>query len=320
MQKDAVVAQHNFVRAYHGACPLQWSEDIVNAVKAMALPQWSNGCNTLVHTSNAARTNKAGFSILGENLVWQMSGYKADNWPVDLKTMQWYLEEYDYDYNTHSSKNGAPVGHFTQVVWKETTHIGCVMWQCPWQWGATVFMTCQYGPMGNIRGAYDANVGRRGETATGCTGCGGGAPPPAPPATWDAYQKKDGKSNGVIALMEMLAKDLQGDMTEAENEEKTSQRDYEKLMATSTKQRAGAVQSITNKEAAKADLDIKIEDTKELQRSQEAQLMNIEAYISKLHGSCDFLINNYDLRKAARSNEIDSLSNAKSVLSGADYA
>merc|ERR1719326_655148 len=35
------------------------------------------------------------------------------------------------------------------------------------------------------------------------------AAPPPPPATWDAYQKKDGKSNGVISLMDMLIKELQ---------------------------------------------------------------------------------------------------------------
>merc|ERR1719191_1257529 len=48
------------------------------------------------------------------------------------------------------------------------------------------------------------------------------AAPPPPPATWDAYQKKDGKSNGVIALMDMLLKELQDGITEAENEEKTA--------------------------------------------------------------------------------------------------
>merc|ERR1719324_799184 len=48
------------------------------------------------------------------------------------------------------------------------------------------------------------------------------AAPPPPPATWDAYQKKDGKSNGVIALMDMLMKELQDGITEAENEEKTA--------------------------------------------------------------------------------------------------
>merc|ERR1719324_2104432 len=49
------------------------------------------------------------------------------------------------------------------------------------------------------------------------------AAPPPPPATWDAYQKKDGKSNGVIALMDMLLKELQDGITQAEHEEETAQ-------------------------------------------------------------------------------------------------
>jgi len=146
------------------------------------------------------------------------------------------------------------------------------------------------------------------------------ATPPPPPATWDAYKKKDGKSNGVIALMEMLAKELDGDLTEATHEEETSQKDYETLMSTSQEQRAQAVKSITGKEASKADLDVKIENTKEQQTSQEAELMNVNGYIAQLHSSCDFLLENFDMRKAARSNEIDSLVNAKAVLSGADFA
>merc|ERR1719389_1058829 len=59
------------------------------------------------------------------------------------------------------------------------------------------------------------------------------AAPAPPPETWGAYQKKDGKSNGVIGLMDMLLKELSGDLTSSENEEKTSQTDYERLMADS---------------------------------------------------------------------------------------
>merc|ERR1719486_921075 len=81
------------------------------------------------------------------------------------------------------------------------------------------------------------------------------AAPPPPPATWDAYQKKDGKSNGVMALMDMLLKELQDGITEAEHEEETSQKDYERLMSDSQASRAEMVESITAKEAAKAELD-----------------------------------------------------------------
>merc|ERR1719446_1572605 len=119
----------------------------------------------------------------------------------------------------------------------------------------------------------------------------GDAAPPPPPETWGAYQKKDGKSNGVIALMDMLVKELNGDLTEAKHDEETAQKDYERLMSDSQASRAQNVEGITDKEAAKADMDVKVKQ-----------------YIATLHSQCDFLVENYDLRKAARSNELDSLS------------
>merc|ERR1719337_736170 len=134
------------------------------------------------------------------------------------------------------------------------------------------------------------------------------AAPPAPPATWDAYQKKDGKSNGVIALMDMLMKELQDGITEAENEEKTAQTDYERLMSESQESRATMVQSVTTKEA-----------TKEKKSSEEAQLDSLKQTIAQLHADCDFIVENYDLRKTARETEVEGLKNAKSVLSGANF-
>merc|ERR1719178_58212 len=168
--------------------------------------------------------------------------------------------------------------------------------------------------------ATDAPVMIAGTTQTVFVQLKDDAAPPPPPDTWGAYQKKDGKSNGVIALMEMLAKELEDGITESKHEEETSQKDYERLMADSQKTRAQNVESITADEAAKADLDTKIESTKQKKTSQEAELSNIKGYITQLHANCDFLIENYDLRKAARVNEVESLKNAKSVLSGANFA
>merc|ERR1719498_1736850 len=100
-------------------------------------------------------------------------------------------------------------------------------------------------------------------------------------------------SNGVIALMDMLLKELQDGIVEAENEEKTAQKDYERLMSESQESRATMVESITSKEVAKADLDSKIEAT-EKKTSEEAQLSSIKQTIAQLHADCDFLIENYD--------------------------
>merc|ERR1719331_2221744 len=145
------------------------------------------------------------------------------------------------------------------------------------------------------------------------------AAPPDPPDTWGAYQKKDGKSNGVIGLMEMLIKELEDGITTSKHEEETAQKDYERLMSDSQASRAKNVESITTKEAAKADLDTKIEDTKEKKVNQETTLTNVKNLLLELHTKCDFIIENYDMRKAGRVNEKEGLDNAKSVLSGANF-
>eukprot|EP00756_Hemistasia_phaeocysticola_P066276 Hpha_TRINITY_DN9126_c0_g1::TRINITY_DN9126_c0_g1_i1::g.94335::m.94335 len=171
-QKD-LVDQHNFVRAYHGACPLQWSEEIAQNVADKAMSAWSR-CS-LAHTSND-RNEGTRFSSLGENLAMAGGAYYANNFPTAGKTMAWYYEELDWDYNALRSKGGA-TGHFTQVVWKASTHVGCQMWQCGGGM-ITVMLACQYGPAGNWGGEYGNNVGARGEQATGCSG---GTPPTASP-------------------------------------------------------------------------------------------------------------------------------------------
>ena len=81
--------------------------------------------------------------------------------------------------------------------------------------------------------ATDAPVMIAGTTQTVFVQLKDDAAPPPPPDTWGAYQKKDGKSNGVIALMEMLAKELEDGITESKHEEETAQKDYERLMSDS---------------------------------------------------------------------------------------
>merc|ERR1719287_151531 len=146
-----------------------------------------------------------------------------------------------------------------------------------------------------------------------------GVPPP-PPETFGAYQKKDGKSNGVMALMDEMISDLKSDLTDSKHAEETAQSDYERLMKASQETREANAKSITEKEGAKADWQEKIESAKEEQASTaDAQAKNAE-YTTGLHGSCDFLIDNFDLRKEARTNEIEGLKNAKAVLSGASFS
>merc|ERR1719375_47936 len=74
------------------------------------------------------------------------------------------------------------------------------------------------------------------------------APPPAP-ETFGAYSKKSEESGGVIAMIDLLVKDLDKEMTEATAEEKDAQADYESFMKESAEKRAADSKSITEKEA-----------------------------------------------------------------------
>jgi len=146
------------------------------------------------------------------------------------------------------------------------------------------------------------------------------AAPPPPPATWDAYAKKTEGSTGVIAMIDLLIKDLDKEMTEAETDEKDAQADYETMMKESAAKRVSDSKSLADKQGAKADTESALSGFEGEKKDTVGELMATMKYIQSLHSECDWLIKYYDVRKEARAGEIDSLVKAKAVLSGADFS
>jgi len=142
---------------------------------------------------------------------------------------------------------------------------------------------------------------------------------PEMPAGLGGYEKKGQKSGGVMALMDSITKDLEASLSDIEHEEMTSQKDYVELMGDSQASRAQDLKSITDKEAAKAEITAKKVAAKEKEMGDLKDLEIIDRYVVELHGSCDFILENYDIRKEARVAEVESLKQAKAILSGATY-
>jgi hypothetical protein len=142
---------------------------------------------------------------------------------------------------------------------------------------------------------------------------------PEAPETFGAYVQKSEKSAGVMALMDMITKEMEGEMKEAEYDEKTAQTEYAELMADSQESRAQDTKSITEKDTAKANLEGKLVLAKESHTLSVEKLQENANYIFDLHASCDFIMESFDMRKEARTNEMESLKNAKAVLAGAVY-
>jgi len=146
------------------------------------------------------------------------------------------------------------------------------------------------------------------------------ADPGPPPETFGAYATKSEESGGVLQMVDLLVADLDKEMTEAEAEEKDAQADYEQLMTDSADKRSADSKSLSEKEGAKADTEAAVEGHQDDEASAQKELGATNKLISTLHAECDWLTKYYDVRKEARADETDSLSNAKAVLSGADYS
>ncbi|MEA3491428.1 MAG: CAP domain-containing protein [Campylobacterota bacterium] len=62
----------------------------------------------------------------------------------------WYEEKVFYDYASNSCTGGQACGHYTQLVWEESTEVGCGKATTIDQ-SATIIV-CQYNPPGNYTG------------------------------------------------------------------------------------------------------------------------------------------------------------------------
>merc|ERR1719379_719940 len=121
-------------------------------------------------------------------------------------------------------------------------------------------------------------------------------------------------------MIDLMIADLTKEMTEAKTTEKLAQEDYEQTMKDSAEKRATDTKTLADKEKAKAELSAELEANTEEKGATTKTLMATLEHIQSLHAECDWLLQYFQVRKEARAGEIESLTTAKSVLSGADFS
>merc|ERR1719390_614915 len=171
----------------------------------------------------------------------------------------------------------------------------------------------------NMGGTLAPTLAPGGIAGTGVTALSQVAPPP-PPETAGAFKAKSEESNGVIGMMDLLVADLDKEITETEVNEKEAQKEYEQFMADSAKKRALDSKAIADKESAKADLEAKLLADEDEKPATTKEAMATHEFLAETHADCDWLLSNFEARKEARAGEVDALTKAKAVLSGADYS
>jgi len=140
----------------------------------------------------------------------------------------------------------------------------------------------------------------------------------APPPGFKEYKKNE-NAGGVIGMITTIINDAKTMEAEVIRAEEDAQKAYEDFVTDSNASIQEKTKSQVNKveERAKA-----TEDLNQATQDKEAALLELEQlsnYNAELHGSCDFIMKNFEIRQTARDEEIEALKQAKGILSGAKF-
>jgi hypothetical protein len=137
INKTLILAQHNKYRADVGVPPLTWSDRL-----AAGAQRWADTMAALDQMKHS------GTSGVGENLAF----WSGRNPSLTTMIGMWEQEKQAFQQgtfpNVSRTGNWLSVAHYTQMVWRATTEVGCGIGNN----GKTDFLVCWYSPQGNYIG------------------------------------------------------------------------------------------------------------------------------------------------------------------------
>jgi len=138
-----ILAAHNAYRSELGIPPLTWSASLASYAQAWANELANNRNCQMAHRPHD--DNSPWNLIYGENIFSGSAGY---TFPDAVKA--WGDEKKMFDPKTKKcTGEWWACGHYTQVIWKNTTQVGCALAKCK---DGSVIMVCNYNPAGNYSG------------------------------------------------------------------------------------------------------------------------------------------------------------------------
>lgn len=141
---EGITALHDQTRAMAYPTPtpaladLAWSDTI-----AATAQSWANNCQFMHNTTSG----------YGEN-IYAAAGFTPT---ANDAVSSWASESVDYDYASNTCAAGKVCGHYTQIVWRGTTTLGCGIQYCTTNspfagFPNWYFVVCDYDPPGNSGG------------------------------------------------------------------------------------------------------------------------------------------------------------------------
>merc|ERR1712194_283145 len=122
---------------------------------------------------------------------------------------------------------------------------------------------------------------------------------------------------GVMEMVEKLIYDSRELVSESKKSESDAQASYETLIADTNGAIAALQKEIVSKTDAHGEARKDRRETKSDLADTMKELEELAKYNAELHGECDYVLKNFDVRQQARAAEIKALQEAKQILNGA---
>lgn len=139
-QEARLLAAHNRVRAQAGVPALRWDPSLAAAAASYAPTLARMG--RLQHSPKASRPGQR------ENLAMGTRGaYSPEDMVGSWAAERRYFRN-DVFPNVSTTGNWLDVSHYTTMVWRTTTSVGCAVHRS----GGWDYLICRYSPPGNVDG------------------------------------------------------------------------------------------------------------------------------------------------------------------------
>lgn len=152
--RSTALSKHNTYRSIHRSPTMTLNNSVNSTAQAWADRLAATG--TFAHSSSTQRNGA------GENLyVYYTTATSITSDSLAKGAIDsWYNEVKLYNYAAPGFSSAT--GHFTQVVWKGSTQLGCGASKGTKTLNGTKFnafyVVCHYSPAGNVLGQFPANV------------------------------------------------------------------------------------------------------------------------------------------------------------------
>ncbi|CAG8908295.1 unnamed protein product [Penicillium egyptiacum] len=151
--QESVLHYHNIHRSDHSSSALTWSDDLAQAAHTLA-SRCEYGHDTSIPSASGS---------YGQNIAY---GYDEAQVGEKIISEMMYTDEAPYFASLYGQdspdmSNFSKWGHFTQIVWKGTSQVGCATVSCSDLknvGGPAPYTVCNYGSPGNYAGEYADNV------------------------------------------------------------------------------------------------------------------------------------------------------------------